>query len=342
MVSKGACGSKAGGLYFEDMKVLAAVLLLAASARAQGGKAIEPFRELAEELARSFEEPGTPVAVLDFGEEGLSAGRKGLGRAAAALLAAELARSGKARVVERAALDKVLEEQRLGLSGAVDPRGAARIGRLAGAKLVVVGSLLELKDGVTVTARAVDVESSLSLAGATQTMPKEILAGAAGDSSAPSWLARLSRRSDELKRQEKEFRRRLADALRRLRRDGEWGYVDINELILDPAPLTGRRVAVLGVPQRINVAGQRFYIGDGLGTQSVIEVDISAFSKAQKRRLLAADFPPHAVTLKGIVVPARGTGPGVRTHRILGADIEDLGRKPDNLFKLSEAIPPAR
>lgn len=55
-------------------------------------------------------------------------------------LEGDLARAG-VPLVERGALDEILAEQQLGLSGAVDPRTAARIGELAGAGLAAFGAL---------------------------------------------------------------------------------------------------------------------------------------------------------------------------------------------------------
>ncbi len=52
-----------------------------------------------------------------------------------------LEESGKVVVVERLRLDKVIEEQRLGLTGLVDPETAARVGELTGADFLVAGNL---------------------------------------------------------------------------------------------------------------------------------------------------------------------------------------------------------
>lgn len=55
-----------------------------------------------------------------------------------------LVKSGKYNVLARAQLDKVLAEQSLNNSDLVDPKAAQKVGRLLGAKYVVVGSLISV------------------------------------------------------------------------------------------------------------------------------------------------------------------------------------------------------
>jgi hypothetical protein len=55
------------------------------------------------------------------------------------LLTAELSSDERLALVERADLSKALREQALGLSGAVDPGAAAKVGQLTGAKVLVAG-----------------------------------------------------------------------------------------------------------------------------------------------------------------------------------------------------------
>lgn len=64
------------------------------------------------------------------------------GEAASDILAHELLRSG-ADVVERGRLQSVLNEQRLGASGALDPATAQKVGRLLGVDALVLGSVTQ-------------------------------------------------------------------------------------------------------------------------------------------------------------------------------------------------------
>ena len=89
------------------------------------------------------------VAVIDFDTEALQASWhfswhwSNLSRSAAANLAEELFKTGRFRVIERQRLDAVLGEQNLGDSGRIDPTTAARIGKILGVQLVVIGSISE-------------------------------------------------------------------------------------------------------------------------------------------------------------------------------------------------------
>jgi TolB-like protein len=79
----------------------------------------------------------------------------------------ELAVNTNLRVIDRAILREILAEQDLGASGRVDAETAARIGRIVGAKFVVIGSFTDDSFGAstsnnafTVNSRVVDSETS--------------------------------------------------------------------------------------------------------------------------------------------------------------------------------------
>jgi TolB-like protein len=64
------------------------------------------------------------------------------------------------KVIERASLDKVLSEQRLQVSGAVDEATAVQVGRIAGADAIILTTATESRDGGKVNARVIDTETS--------------------------------------------------------------------------------------------------------------------------------------------------------------------------------------
>lgn len=68
------------------------------------------------------------------------------------------------QVVERGQLEKVLTEQKLGYSGLVHLDSAKKVGQLLGAEAIVLGSIGDLGDDLTVDARLVDLESGDSIA----------------------------------------------------------------------------------------------------------------------------------------------------------------------------------
>ena len=102
------------------------------------------------------------VAVLDFRTVGDSAD---LGNGAAEILRTSLVETGRYTVIERGMLKQVLEEQKLSLGGVVDPKEAANIGKVLGAKLVAVGSVVRLGGSYTLNIRFVDVETGEVVSG---------------------------------------------------------------------------------------------------------------------------------------------------------------------------------
>ncbi|MGE3176398.1 MAG: CsgG/HfaB family protein [Vicinamibacterales bacterium] len=66
-----------------------------------------------------------------------------LGAAAADELVTQLVKTGKFSVIERAQLEAILQEQRLGQSGLTNPATAAKVGQLLGAQLIMTGSITQ-------------------------------------------------------------------------------------------------------------------------------------------------------------------------------------------------------
>jgi len=91
-------------------------------------------------VAFAAEKPS--IGVAEFRNE-TSAGwwSGGVGNELSGMLTNELAATEKFRIVERAKLGPVLEEQDLGASGRVSKSSAAKIGKLTGAKYLVMGTV---------------------------------------------------------------------------------------------------------------------------------------------------------------------------------------------------------
>ncbi|HET9984523.1 MAG TPA: CsgG/HfaB family protein [Longimicrobiales bacterium] len=84
------------------------------------------------------------VAVLGIeNNSGFTQWGEKLGGAAADELANQLVKSGAFSVIERNKINDILAEQHAAMSGALDPRDAAKIGRILGAQVVVVGSITQ-------------------------------------------------------------------------------------------------------------------------------------------------------------------------------------------------------
>jgi len=64
------------------------------------------------------------------------------------------------KVMERAQLEKILEEQKLGMSGVIDASTAAQIGKGIGVDAVVLGSVTRAENTVGIDARLIDTETA--------------------------------------------------------------------------------------------------------------------------------------------------------------------------------------
>jgi curli biogenesis system outer membrane secretion channel CsgG len=81
------------------------------------------------------------IAVVDF--EDKSGWGHNIGTGLADMLVTDLVKSKQFMVIERQELAKIMEEQGLGMSGAVTPQSAAQVGQLLGVELMVMGSVSE-------------------------------------------------------------------------------------------------------------------------------------------------------------------------------------------------------
>ena len=99
------------------------------------------------------------VAVLGFENRTRTAGNEDLGRSISELLMIELMSRDTADFVERAELDKVLDELHLSAAGLVDKETQVKIGRLVGAKILITGSVFKSKDKNFLIAKIIGVET---------------------------------------------------------------------------------------------------------------------------------------------------------------------------------------
>jgi len=104
------------------------------------------------------------LAILDF-DIGATIGQdpddyQALRRGLASMTLNEMTANPAIRVVERAQLQSILQEQNLGRDGRVDPSTAPQIGRLVGARFMVTGTLYDVRGDVRVDARLINTETS--------------------------------------------------------------------------------------------------------------------------------------------------------------------------------------
>jgi curli biogenesis system outer membrane secretion channel CsgG len=106
--------------------------------------------------------PGIAVLPFDNGgsygqdKENFDALQVGLQQ----MLITEFAQNAQLRVVERGRIKDLLAEQDLGASGRVDANTAAKVGKLVGARYVVLGGFIDFYGDFRIDARIVNVETS--------------------------------------------------------------------------------------------------------------------------------------------------------------------------------------
>jgi len=130
----------------------------------------------------------TRIAVVDLDSEGKKAKQEELGKMAAQLLSTAFVQDGRFDVVERQALQKIIEEQKLGISGLIDANTAAQLGRVVGATYIVTGAVISYSQGMDLVVKILETES------ATIKVADRMSAGSSGAmfKKIPSFVARLT------------------------------------------------------------------------------------------------------------------------------------------------------
>lgn len=105
------------------------------------------------------------IAVLPFENINKNPEFDWLGHGFAETLATKLCNISTIQLVERGQLSKVMQELKLQDTAVVDPKTAGRLGKVVGAKFVVVGSYQKMGDALKVNARRVEVETAVASGG---------------------------------------------------------------------------------------------------------------------------------------------------------------------------------
>lgn len=123
--------------------VVCAVLMLATSACAPGTKIRMKQGTTVDETEKvesKYTGPKRRIGVVSFENKAPYAQTR-IGNTATDILITELVKSGKFIVVERDRMDKIMDEQKLGQTGAIDPNTAAKVGKILGLNAIVTGSV---------------------------------------------------------------------------------------------------------------------------------------------------------------------------------------------------------
>ncbi|MGZ8376447.1 MAG: CsgG/HfaB family protein [Gemmatirosa sp.] len=148
LLALASCGALAG--CGAARQAPAAESVLRAEAAAQ--------RAIADERALGARElPARTVGVAPLDAPAGDSNAVAIAYGVADLLTTDLAQASQLRVVERLRTDAILRELRLAGSGQVDSATAPRVGRLVGARNLVLGSVRSAGDRFTLDARLADV-----------------------------------------------------------------------------------------------------------------------------------------------------------------------------------------
>jgi TolB-like protein len=158
-------------------------------ARAAGGESsrIEvAMLKLADGLASGFGRlPGSSryrrLAVLTFSEVGEESKKRHMGTIVTAEIATDLRRDNGLLLVERTKLNEVLGELKVQQMTAVDAGQAGKIGQLADAQALVIGSVADAGDRFLVNARIVATSSGETLAAESVSVPASGMVALASD-----------------------------------------------------------------------------------------------------------------------------------------------------------------
>jgi len=108
-------------------------------------------------IAAAAEAPS--VAILYFDYDGKDADLALLRKGLAQMLISDLAGNTSVRIVERERLQEVLAELKLQSSAKIDPATAVKVGKLIGARYLVLGAYFDVMKTFRADARVVDVET---------------------------------------------------------------------------------------------------------------------------------------------------------------------------------------
>lgn len=144
------------------LRSLFALVLAAGCASVPDGQLPAAIAPVAAASAQEVDaRPG--VAVMPFNNGGSYGAKKedldALETGMQQMLLTELSQNPNLRVVERSLIRDILAEQDLATSGRVDPRTAAAVGKLVGARYVITGSFIDMAGNFRLDGRIVNVET---------------------------------------------------------------------------------------------------------------------------------------------------------------------------------------
>jgi len=114
--------------------------------------------DLTTQITNSISEDGKKkIAVIEFSD--LEGNVTQFGKYLAEELITRLFRTKKFEVVERQLLNKIISEQKLSITGMIDPKSAKELGRILGVDAIVSGTITEFDADLKVNSRIISTET---------------------------------------------------------------------------------------------------------------------------------------------------------------------------------------
>lgn len=117
------------------------------------------------------EENKTQIAIMEFPD--LNGRISVLGKFVPEELTTRLFNTKRFEVVERQLINKILDEQKLGMTGIIDATSAAQLGKMVGVDAVVTGTITDLGEQIRLNARMISTETAGIFAVASVSIQKE-------------------------------------------------------------------------------------------------------------------------------------------------------------------------
>lgn len=161
------------------------------SARSQANDTLEQrLDNLARKISDNLtENQKRTIAVVEFSD--LKGNVTNFGRFLSEELITRLYQTKKFKVIERQQLNKIIAEQKLSLTGVIDPGSAQKLGRVLGVDSIVFGSVSDLVKTLRINARLIGTETGEVFAAASIEIAKdEAVASLMGDGAGTNMSSR--------------------------------------------------------------------------------------------------------------------------------------------------------
>ena len=118
------------------------------------------FSGMADQTAQTAAVVVPTIAIMPFESRLTGASMEGVGGSVADLLSAQMSETGEFELADRGELNKIMGELKLSASGLVTKETQLKIGQLAGAKIIITGSIFKSGTKNYIVAKVIGVETS--------------------------------------------------------------------------------------------------------------------------------------------------------------------------------------